>query len=285
MEKWLNHAKIVDLRRTRGNGPFEPPARRFLGVVLHVNADEDGTSDSFFAADESVNPDSVTPNFQVYKNGSIHQYLPFDWQPWCQADGNFNYAAIETAGLPSEPLTDAQLRSCGVILAAYHAGMGLKLQEAHSPGERGLGTHHMGGAAWGGHSCPGTIRANQREKLLSLAGGDNGGDGARMMTAHVVGPHLRRPWPDYMGEGDFFGLISGPDESHGGINAAEQSDVRAIQLRLQALGFAPDTPGWADGIFERPTKDAVTLWQRARMPGTEFFGEVWPDDWARLFTR
>jgi hypothetical protein len=83
---------------------------------------------------------------------------------------------------------------------------------------------------------------------------------------------------------NFFGLISGPDESHGGINDAERADVTAIQHRLQALGFAPDIPGWADGVFERPTKDAVTLWQHARMPGTEFFGDVWPDDWATLFT-
>jgi hypothetical protein len=274
METWLQSAKVVDLRGIRGNGPFHT----FLGVILHVNVDEDGTSDSFYAAGPSVNPDSVTPNFQVYKDGSIHQYLPFDWQPWAQVDGNFNYAAIETAGLPSESLTDAQLASCGVILRAYHAGMGMALQIADAPGERGLGTHRMGGAAWGGHSCPGDIRIGQRQRILTLAGG--GGPTPTVPT----GPHLRRPWPGYMPAGNFFGLITGPDESHGGINAAERADVMAIQRRLQGLRFAPDAPGWADGIFEQPTKNAVTLWQHAHMPGTEFFGEVWHDDWNKLFT-
>jgi len=50
------------------------------------------------------------------------------------------------------------------------------------------------------------------------------------------------------------------------------------------LAFAPNIPGWADGIFEQPTKDAVTLWQHARMPDTTLFGEVWHDDWNALFT-
>lgn len=79
---WLQGAKKVDLRSTRGNGPFS----NFLGVCLHVNVDENGTSDSFFAAGTATNPSSVTPNFQVYKSlaaGGVHQYLPFDYQPWC----------------------------------------------------------------------------------------------------------------------------------------------------------------------------------------------------------
>ena len=276
MDPWLHDADVVDLHHRRGNGPFGT----FLGVVLHVNVDDDGTSDSFFAAGPPTNKDLVTPNFQVYKDGSIHQYLPFDWQPWAQIDGNFNYAAIETAGLPDQTLTDAQLRSCARILAAYHAGMGMRLQVADSPGDHGLGTHQMGGAAWGGHSCPGQARAGQRAQILSLAGG-----GGPVPPTHPHGPHLRRPWPGYMQhEGNFFGLITGPQESHGGIDATARSDVKAIQLRLQVLAFAPNIPGWADGIFEQPTKDAVTLWQHARMPDTTLFGEVWHDDWNALFT-
>jgi hypothetical protein len=272
MDTWLHDAQIVDLHHRRGNGPFNT----FLGVVLHVNDDDNGTTDSWYASGPPTNKNLVTPNFQVYKDGSIHQYLPFDWQPWAQIDGNTHYAAIETAGLPGQSLTDAQLHSCARILAAYQAGMGMHLQVADSPGERGLGTHQMGGAAWGGHPCPGQIRAGQREQILSLAGGG---------PPHLLGAQLRRPWPDYMRhQGHFFGLITGPDNSHGGINAAEQRDVKAIQLRLQVLTFAPNIPGWADGIFEQPTRDAVTLWQHARMPGTTLFGEVWQDDWDALFT-
>ena len=38
------------------------------------------------------------------------------------------------------------------------------------------------------------------------------------------------------------------------------------------------------GQVSGATKDAVTLWQHAHLPGTTLFGEVWPDDWRKLFT-
>ncbi|MEO6703166.1 MAG: peptidoglycan-binding domain-containing protein [Jatrophihabitantaceae bacterium] len=89
-------------------------------------------------------------------------------------------------------------------------------------------------------------------------------------------------WP--LPTGHYFGLITGPDECHGGINAAEGNWVRKIQQRLQALGYAPKAAGWADGKFEAPTKDAVAAWQRAKYAHcTSRYGEIWSDDWARLF--
>ncbi|MCP2248197.1 peptidoglycan-binding domain-containing protein [Lentzea aerocolonigenes] len=90
-------------------------------------------------------------------------------------------------------------------------------------------------------------------------------------------------------EGHYFGLITGPNESHGGAPESmggipnEQYYVRLIQEELQRLGFAPNYPGWADGIFEQPTADAVSAWQRAYRPNsTSRWGEVWWDDWADL---
>src|SRR5512144_129507 len=88
-------------------------------------------------------------------------------------------------------------------------------------------------------------------------------------------------WP--LPRNEYFGLISGPSQSHGGYYAWERPYVKFIQERLQAMGFAPRTPGWADGIFEQPTKDAVAAWQRAEWARfTTRYGEVWSDDWARL---
>ena len=58
--------------------------------------------------------------------------------------------------------------------------------------------------------------------------------------------------------------------------------IKLIQQALQSKGFAPNYAGWADGVYEQPTKDAVAAWQRAKMPGTTRFGEVWWDDWAEL---
>ena len=108
------------------------------------------------------------------------------------------------------------------------------------------------------------------------------------------------PWPGPQlgfGNGDFFGNINGPGQSHGGINAGEKSAVTKIQQRLIACGFVPGhsdpNDGWADGIFDvkgngslgGPTTDAVTRFQAACRPGplTSKPGEVWSDDWATLF--
>lgn len=167
-EYWLPGAVIIDLSASRGNGPFQ----NFLGVILHVNAAENGTPPSFWGAGPATNPDGVCPNFQVYKDGTINQMLPLNWQPSCQVDGNTNYAAIETAGLPTEPLTAAQLASCARIVTAYAQQMGMPLILANTPGQKGLGTHGMGGQAWGGHPlCPGDIRSHQRDTILALANG------------------------------------------------------------------------------------------------------------------
>lgn len=164
---WLPGASVVDLSHSRGNGPFGSNGP-FLGVILHVNVSgkgSNGTPIDYFR----TNPGQVTPNFQVYKDGSIVQFLPLDWQPWCQIAGNFQYAAIETGGDPDEALTDEQLASCARIVKAYHDELGMVYAVADQPGQKGIGTHQMGGVAWGGHACPGTIRAGQRGRILELA--------------------------------------------------------------------------------------------------------------------
>lgn len=89
-------------------------------------------------------------------------------------------------------------------------------------------------------------------------------------------------WP--LPAGHYFGLISGGNKSHGGFYAQEKPLVRKVQLRLQALGFAPKVNGWADGIYGQETVNAVTAWQRAKWrKQTTRFGEVWADDWKHLF--
>jgi hypothetical protein len=94
------------------------------------------------------------------------------------------------------------------------------------------------------------------------------------------GPHLREVWPAYMPAGHYFGLYTGPAESHGGFYASERPAVTKIQQRLTKLGY----PLVADGRFGPATKAAVAKWQHAKVPGTTRFGEVWRDDWTKLFT-
>lgn len=157
---WCVQAPVND----KGNGPFEADP---LGWVLHVNS-SNGMLDDFFRAGPPLNPDSVCPNFQVYKDGTTHQHLPLNWQPWAQADGNSCYGAVETEGHVEEPLTDDQLISLAKIHIAYRR-LGVPDQLADAVGERGIGTHRMGGLAWGNHPCPGPRRADQRADIISLA--------------------------------------------------------------------------------------------------------------------
>lgn len=92
-------------------------------------------------------------------------------------------------------------------------------------------------------------------------------------------PHVPA-WP--LPRDHWFGDINGPNQSHGGFYGWEQPHVKRIQQALILKGYAPNNASWADGLFERPTVDAVAAWQRDNMPGTQFFGQVWWDDWARL---
>ena len=115
------------------------------------------------------------------------------------------------------------------------------------------------------------------------------GGGQLLGTQKPPAATLHRAWPKYMPSNHYFGLITGPTESHGGYYTNEKSDVQAIQQRLIALGYVPGVTnpasGWADGKFEQATKDAVTRWQKAKYASTTSrFGEVWSDDWTHLFT-
>jgi hypothetical protein len=124
-------------------------------------------------------------------------------------------------------------------------------------------------------------------------------DTGPQVTAGHAAPDHGTPWPGpqlHFGPHDYFGNINGPEESHGGAFAAERPFVRMIQQRLIARGFVPGVTDinddWADGIFDTegnhsltgPTSHAVIRFQRAHMPRTRFFGQVWSDDWAKLFS-
>jgi hypothetical protein len=156
--------------------------------------------------------------------------------------------------------------------------------------------------AWSGGQWDPRATVRQVHNGVTVGGADTDLN-TRLGATHFMGqatpptpppppqPHpvLHRPWPSYMQPGNFFGLITGPSVSHGGFFPNERPDVEAIQQRLIQLGFVPGVTnihsGWADGKFEQQTRDAVARWQRARYAAqTTRYGEVWQDDWARLFT-
>jgi Rv2525c-like, glycoside hydrolase-like domain/Putative peptidoglycan binding domain len=90
------------------------------------------------------------------------------------------------------------------------------------------------------------------------------------------------PWP--LPPGHYFGLITGPAVSHGGHYAADRGWVQQIQRALIRKGFVPGisapNPGWADGKFEEPTRQAVLRFQRSA--GYALTGNIGPGDWTSL---
>lgn len=81
------------------------------------------------------------------------------------------------------------------------------------------------------------------------------------------------------GTGDYYGLITGPNRSHGGAYKSEQDEVKLIQ---RFLNWKMDAGLKVDGIFGKSTAHAVAAFQSKYMPGTEFPGQVWFDDWHKM---
>lgn len=78
---------------------------------------------------------------------------------------------METSGFAHRPLTAQQVDSLARIYAWGMAQHGWLLESASTPLGRGFGIHSMGGRAWGGHACPGSLRSAQTGEILSAARG------------------------------------------------------------------------------------------------------------------
>lgn len=109
----------------------------------------------------------------VAQDGAAHQFGPVgaNWMAWAQAAGNPCWYSCEFAddGNPANPYTGAQIITGAQLLECLSAFAAFPLQVTDSVSVRGFGTHSMGGAAWGGHDCPGHVRAAQRPAIIALA--------------------------------------------------------------------------------------------------------------------
>lgn len=143
------------------------------GLVLHVN---DGNGDPY---NWWMNPAAPTASshFQVMKDGTIIQYVRCDTVAYAQVYGNYSWHSVETEGMAEEPFNEAQLNSLARLYAWGHANCGWALAQTDDVNGSGFGVHYMGGAAWGGHTCPdrtpgGGPRSRQRAEILKRAGGN-----------------------------------------------------------------------------------------------------------------
>jgi N-acetylmuramoyl-L-alanine amidase len=155
--------------------PFPAPNRShgsgaMNGVIMHTEVGYDHN-----VVTEFVTPASqASAFFSVRDDGHITQYIQVgkgDYS-WAQMAGNQAWYSIEHEdhGNQENPLTDAQLTASAQLVECLSAYAGFPLEVTDSVDGRGYGTHVMGGAAWGGHTCPGPgPRAAQRHDIIALA--------------------------------------------------------------------------------------------------------------------
>lgn len=144
---------------------FAAPVR---GWVLHVVV---GSGSPWPTFEHAAAGDRRFSHLWVARDGSVEQYQDLDREAWAAVAGNTSWWHVETEGYPTEPLTYAQMEA----LARWHVWSQAPDELAATPSGYGIGTHAMGGAAWGGHNCPDPRpglpgpRSKQRQMILDTA--------------------------------------------------------------------------------------------------------------------
>lgn len=243
----------------------------------------------------------ASAHYQVWGNGRIDQLVKLSDTAWHAHEANAYSIGIEhenSAVGGDWPIADGALHASaklvGYLCAKYNLGTPTY--------KKNVTSHHLvetdGVGIDSGTACPGPY-------FLRILGNATHWywTEARNAYNHAHGSTpAPPPTPSHskiyqgasvpslirQGSGQYLGLITGPNNSHGGYNASERPIIKMLQQRLIACGFVPGVTNtnssWADGIFERPTADAVTRFQKKHMPGTQYYGQVWFDDWKKLFS-
>ena len=150
-----------------GSTNFQEPAQ---GYVIHT---EVGYEHSVIH--EFNDPNAQASAFVSFGvDGHVHQYGPIGhgWKAWTQVNGNPKWRGgeHEDLGDPKNPLTAAQIESSASVFEAISEHDGFPLQATDDPvNGKGAIFHSDGGAAWGGHDCPGAVRRGQRQAIIDRA--------------------------------------------------------------------------------------------------------------------
>ena len=116
----------------------------------------------------------ASAHFGIGMDGRVHQWGPLGkgWEAWHAMAANLTWYGIEheDGGDQHRPLTAAQITASAQVVELLSRFAVFPLQVTDDIHGRGYGTHVMGGAAWGGHTCPGPgPRAGQRADIIALA--------------------------------------------------------------------------------------------------------------------
>jgi hypothetical protein len=204
----------------------------------------------------------ASAHFGIDQQGNIHQFGPIGkgWIAWAEEAGNAAWYSIEHAddGDPANPLTGAQITASAQLLEVLSRFAGFPLQVTDSTTGTGYGTHVMGGAAWGGHTCPGPgPRAGQRAQIVALA---------QAIRSGTIAPSVRE-WTT----AGMSSLASLASQQH-------TDPATILHLTAAAGAFPADVAALVNGVFggtvspSEPMPAGLKLW----LPGS-----LWPPPRSR----
>jgi hypothetical protein len=228
------------------------------GLIPHVQV---GNGSLFGRFNNRAN--EVSSHLWLSKAGRFEQYVQFDRKAWAQVDGNPFWISCECEGFDTEDYTDVQVERLGELYKWGMREFGWKAEITDRTNGFGIGTHRMGGRDWGGHSCPGEIRANRRPDILAEA--------------------LGLPWPSRDPRLRYVGKPTLKEGSRG-------SDVVILQNALNII-FKHEAPTGdpnrivPDGAYGPKTTARVASLQRFASP---WFGRIpedgvcGPESWRKI---
>lgn len=158
-------------RTTYPDAEYRPVANQSTGIIQptrglipHAQA---GTGSLYGHFNDPASETSA--HLWLSKDGRFEQYVPFDRRAWAQGTGDEDWISCVCEGCETEDYTDIQIQRLGEFYLWGMKVFGWPAEVTDSTEGHGIGTHRMGGAEWGGQSCPGTIRADRRHDILAAA--------------------------------------------------------------------------------------------------------------------
>jgi hypothetical protein len=229
------------------------PMSEHLGLVIHVQEGMNSLA-GFFA--NTAN--QVSSTFWVSRAGSIEQYVDTDDAAWTQMAGNFAYCAIEVEGYATAAMTDPQVTACARLFAWFAKLYGIPVQTCDHGG-RGLTTHahYPSGEpdpSWGGHPCPGALRAPQLPAIVARASvlvtGAAPATAPLAASRPVVAALTPQEGPDM--PNPLVVVATGPPSGRGGAQVTAGQVFIIWPEGDKTLQPLADAVAWADHWAQRP---------------------------------
>jgi N-acetylmuramoyl-L-alanine amidase len=219
---------VIHHKTTKHNNGMAVPAGVY-GAVMHTMVGNlPGTDDMFMNSSREA-----SAHFGIAQDGTVIQWVSIrGGVAWHCADGNYNWYGIEHAdnGNPGNPLTEAQINASALLvelLSRDDVGR-FALQATNSTTGEGYGVHYMGGAAWGGHSCP---------QLANGSGPRSGQRAEIIRRAKVIREYGQYPAPVYA-VNPVMGLVVMPRYTQADVSwqAAAGATSYRIIVKVKATG-------------------------------------------------